>query len=366
MAGAATLTQAANPQGRQNAPQPMVPFVRASTRQTIPGQIDQSRQMTANAQQVGVFELPASGFLRSVVLLVTATGGSGGSGVLDADGPFSVIDQISLEDPSGRPIYGPISGYEMYLSNLYGGYEFQVDPTTFNAYDVSDAANGNFSFLLRIPVEASVRDAYASLVNQDSSAAYRVRISMSGEGAVFSTSPVTTLPSVRFQGWVELWTQPTATNLQGQPQQQTPPGLGTIQAWTRETNTLNSGDNGIRVKRVGNLFRNLVLITRDSSGDRVADSVLPDPIRVDWDSLTLKNEGRSLLLTKMENEYGVANPQGVLVYTFCDDLDGKPGAEMRNALLPTTPATRLEFNGSWGGAGSLTVMINDIAPVNLG
>src|SRR5690606_36560852 len=117
---------------------------------------------------------------------------------------------------------------------------------------------------------------------------------------------------------------------------------GTLQSWTREINALVSGQNTVRVKRVGNLFRNLVLITRDASGDRVANSVLPDPIRVQWDSLTLYDEGRELRLTKQENQYGgVALPNGVICYTFCDDLDGRPGHELHNALLPTTPATRL-------------------------
>ena len=58
-------------------------------------------------------------------------------------------------------------------------------------------------------------------------------------------------------------------------------------------------------------------------------------------------------------------PAGIYVYSFCDDLDGQSGHEMRNALLPTTVATRLEIDGSFTVAGSLTVLINDILPVNL-
>ena len=38
---------------------------------------------------------------------------------------------------------------------------------------------------------------------------------------------------------------------------------------------------------------------------------------------------------------------------------------MRNALLPTTVATKLEIDGSWAAAGSLDVLINDILPVGL-
>lgn len=357
-------TSVAKPEGKQSAPTPLVPFVKAAQRQTIPANIDEQRTLTANGQQVGVFELPAAGFLRSVQLLVTFSGGAGGSAVAEDDAPWSIIDQITLEDPSGRPIYGPVSGYSLFLSNLAGGYTNQVDPTAYNAYSALDA-NGNGSFLLSIPVEASGRDGYASLINQDSSAAYRVRISMAGSGDVFATPPAGNLPDVRFQAWVDLWTQPTPTNLAGQAQQQTPPGSGTLQMWTRETNPISAGTNTVRVKRVGNLFRNLLLVVRDASGDRVANTNLPDPIRIQWDNLTLTDEGLGLRLNRMEEAYGVAFPNGVVCYTFCDDLDGKPGFELRNALLPTTTGTRLEINGSFGVAGSMEVLVNDIIPVGL-
>lgn len=363
----ALAAETAAPQGRQDAPLPTVPFVRASQRQTLFANVDVTRTIGASSQQVGVFELPASGFLRRIPLLVTASGGDDGltPAVAAADGPWSVIEQITLEDPSGRPIFGPVSGYELFLANFAGGYTDQLDPATWAPFSTIDT-NGDFTFLLYVPVEASARDAYASLANQDSSAAYRLRISMADETAVYATSPGTTLPDVRFQAWVDLWTQPTATNLQGQPQQGVPPGSGTIQFWTREVNALVLGRNTLRVRRVGNLFRNLVLVTRDASGDRVASATLPDPIRIMWDNLTLTDEGRNIRLAKQESFLGGnAVPAGVYVYSFCDDLDGQSGFELRNALLPTTVATKLEIDGSWAAAGSLTVLINDILPVGL-
>lgn len=363
----ALASATAAPEGRQDAPLPMVPFVRASQKQTLFANVDVTRTITAAAQQVGVFELPASGFLRHIPVLVTASGGDDGltPAVAAADGPWSIVEQITLEDPSGRPIFGPVSGYEWMLSNLVGGYFDQSDPATWSPFSTIDT-NGDFTFLLYVPVEASPRDGYASLANQDSSAAYRLRISMADETGVYATSPGTTLPDVRFQGWVDLWTQPTAANLAGQGQQQVPPGSGTIQFWTREVNAVVVGRNTLRVKRVGNLFRNLVLVTRDASDDRVASSTLPDPIRIMWDNLTLIDEGRQIRLMKQESFMGGTTiPGGVYVYSFCDDLDGRQGFELRNALLPTTVATKLEVDGTFAVAGSLTVMINDILPVDL-
>lgn len=363
----ALASEVANPQNRQDAPIPTVPFVRASQRQTLFANADVSRVITASSQQVGVFELPASGFLRRIPLLVTASGGDDGAtpAVVAADGPWSIIEQISLEDPSGRPIFGPVSGWELFMANFAGGYTDQLDPATWAPFSAVDT-NGDFSFLLYVPVEASARDAYASLANQDSSAAYRLRVTMADETGIYATSPGTTLPTVRFQAWVDLWTQPTAANLAGQPQQQVPPGSGTIQFWSREVNAIVLGRNTVRVKRVGNLFRNLILVTRDAAGARVASATLPDPIRIMWDNLTLTDEGRAIRLAKQESFLGGnAVPAGVYVYSFCDDLDGQSGFELRNALLPTTVATKLEADGSWAAAGSLTVLVNDILPVNL-
>lgn len=362
----ALATQTARPEGRQSAPTPVIPFVRAANRQTLDAGIDVSRLLVAGSQQIGVFEIPATGFLRNITVLVTASNGDAGLATVaaDPDAPWSVIDQISLEDPAGQPIFGPVSGYEFYLSNWAGGYEDQVDPATWAAYSAVDT-DGDFRFLLHVPVEASLRDGYGSLVNQDSSAAYRLRVTLAGSAEVYTTPP-DTLPSVRVQGWVNVWTQPTPTNLMGQPQEMAPPGSGTVQFWTREINPVVSGNNALRVKRVGNLVRNFVLVVRDSSGDRVASTTLPDPIRILWDTLMLQDVGQVALLTRMEAQYnGVAAPAGVYIFTYCDDLDGKPGCELRNALLPTTPATRLEFQGSFNAAGSLTVLINDILPVGL-
>lgn len=346
---------------------PTIPFVRAADEQTIDTGIDVSRALTASTVTVGSFEIPATGFLRGIWLYVELTGGVDGLNpmVAQADAPWSIINQITLRDPAGNQIVGPLTGYSLYLANFVGGYQYLVDPINSGAYDALDT-DGNGSFMLWVPVEASARDGYASLVNSDSSASYVLEFTQAPASAVFSTEP-DTLPTVRWKAWVEVWTQPTATNLQGQPQAQNPPGLGTVQYWTREITTLTTGDNKVRVRRVGNLIRNLVTVTRNSSGARVAVSLLPDPVQWLYDSLLLSTEGRILRQAKQKDMLGTQLPIGVQLWSFCNDLDGKPGFELRNALLPTTPATRLENHGIWGAVsgGSLEVLINDIYPQGL-
>lgn len=359
----------AKPQGRagDTASLPQVPFVRAATQQTLPGGLDKSVALATSSRQVDVAEIPATGWLRGVWVLVEATGGVAGLATVAAkgDAPWSVIDSVTLTDPAGNQIFGPLSGYSIYLANFAGGYGFNVNPTNYGAYSAVTAA-GNFSFLLYIPVEASERDGYGSLPNQDSSAAYRLTINQAASSAVYSTAPDTLPTAVRYRTWAEVWTQPTPTSVGGLPQAQQPPGAGTTQYWTREINPVVSGNNSLRVKRVGNLFRTMILVARDTSGDRMADTDLPDPIRLIWDNLTLTDEGRALRFGKQVNQYGVADsvlPAGVLIYSYSHDIDGKPGGELRNGLLGTTPATRFQIEGSFGAAGSLEVIINDIQPV---
>src|SRR5690606_26082188 len=103
---------------------------------------------------------------------------------------WSIIDSIELDDPAGQPIFGPVSGYEFMLTNFAGGYEPQVNPAEYASFEAMDS-DGNFRFELSVPVEASARDGYASLTNQDSSAAYRLRITLAGASAVYDTEPTT-------------------------------------------------------------------------------------------------------------------------------------------------------------------------------
>lgn len=366
--GTQTMTLATPPGRGGDAPQVMVPFVRAARKQRIPTELDRSIQISASTVQVDMFELPAQGWLRGIWVLVEATGGVGAGVVAAGDAPWSAIGTIQVTDPAGNPIYGPVSGYSLYLSNLFGGYQFQGRPEDDPAFSAVGASGGNFSFLLYVPIEASARDAYGALPNQDSSAAYRVNIAQAPTAQIYTTPPATTLPTIRWRAWVDVWSQPTAVDLAGNPQQQQPPGAGTTQFWTTEVQTTVASYNTLRVRRVGNLFRTIVVVYRDASGVRLVNTALPDPVRWLWDSLTLTDQSRVLQFSETARQYGYIAaelPAGVQVFTFTDDLDGHPGYELRNALLPTTKATRLELQGTIGTAGNVTFLLNDVQPVSL-
>src|SRR3954470_11141131 len=124
MPTAATVTAGGTRQGtgRQNdrAVMPTVPFIRASAPHREPAGIDVSRQVTTSDQDLGVFDVPAYGYVRSIVLLVQATAGAGTSVTQAEDGPFSAIKNIALTEPNGAVIAQFNSGYDLYLANKWG------------------------------------------------------------------------------------------------------------------------------------------------------------------------------------------------------------------------------------------------------
>src|SRR3954466_14580717 len=79
------------------APIARVPFVAAAHEHMEP-----AFQFTvtpgANGIEQGPFDVPAYGYLRSIVLELTASGGTLGAGVLSPDFPWNIFERISLTD----------------------------------------------------------------------------------------------------------------------------------------------------------------------------------------------------------------------------------------------------------------------------
>lgn len=299
------------------------------------------------------FELPAFGYLRHVDLLVEATGGTGAVAVMKADAPWSVLGEVTLTDSNGQPIVGPLTGYDLYLVNLFGGYAFDADPLRSPAY-TAPSTDGNFKFLLRVPVEITARDGLGALANQNAASAYKLTIGVADLASVYSTNP-TTVPSVRVRGYMEAWTQP-ANGSQ-------PPYLGTTQVWSKEGKGIAaSGFSRHPLSRVGNAIRNLILVTRDAAGARVS-TILPDPVVFKLDSRQLQNVPPALVRARMAERYGYTGsqlPTGVYAFDFCSDFDGHPGGELRDQWLRTTSASRIEFEGAYGAVGRVELLVNDV------
>jgi hypothetical protein len=359
----------------QKTAQLLVPFVRAAE-EHIEQFVDESIVLTAATQQRGPFDLPAYGFVRGIYLQVDATGGVGSTTVTaNEDAPFNAIQEVALLDVNGAPIIGPFSGHDLFLIMKYGGYAVSPDPRQspqYSAVAVGASASGNFSFMLRIPVECNGRDALGALANQNASSTYKLRYTLNASTSIYGVAPGTTLPTVRVRASLDAWTQPTPSDLQGNPNAQTPPAHGTTSFWSKTVFNAAAGFQTIRLPRVGNYVRNLIFVARDTAnGTRVTGAVnFPDPASIYWDTRLLKSYLKNLWRHEMQRKYdftaaaeaarGLDN--GVYVEDYCHEFDGRVGQELRDGWLPTVQSTRLELTGTFAASTALTILTNDVSP----
>lgn len=375
-----------NPQNRNaggNGPVPMVPFIRASAEHREPTGIDVSRQMTASDQDLGVFDIPAYGYLRSLYVLVTTTGGVGAATATE-DAPWTVLKNIFLTEPNGSVLSQFNSGYDLKTAMKWGGYRwpFAADPQGSPVYTDSDfLANGNFSVGYRIPVELNLRDSLGSLPNQNAAAVFKLRLTLARILDVFATGPATTAPTVRVRVFLEAWDQPEVSSA-GVTNQITPPAMNTTQFWSPQIFNVNAGQQTIRLTRVGNYLRNLIFIYRRATSRANGDLDWPDPLTLYLDTRPLdiieRNNWKNQMYERtgfggtighrlatagvtLANDSSRSLDAGVFVYDFMHEFDGGLGMENRDLWLPTLGSTRLEIQGNFGNAGTLTVLTNDVA-----
>jgi len=347
-----------------------IPFTRAAVehRERF---VDDSSALTAAVQNIGPFDVAAFGYMRGIYVYVESASGAAGlnNAVSTADGPWSVLQDVTLRDVSGGPLVGPISGYDLMLINKYGGYAFDSDPVRWPTFvDVDN--DGGFSFLLYIPVEIVARNAFGALPNMNAANTYKLDISLAASATVFSTAP-DTLPTVRVRAWLDAWTAPQGTDPAGNAQGQRPPAVGTTQYWSKVTKNTVVGSNNVSLPRVGNFIRTLVMVVRDENGAREGADAPTDPLRLTLDSFDLFNDEMDVLRAIMARQYGYAlnaitnadDDEGVFVYSFSHDFDGHPGGELGDLWLPTSQSSRLEIVGSVvNAAGTLDVLTNDVNP----
>lgn len=346
----------------QRAPQVVIPFTAAAHEHVEPITTQSGIALGAATLPQGPFDVPAYGFLQHVVLDAVCTGGTTGTAVADA--PFTLFQSIALLDVNGAPIFGPMDGWATLMTNVYGNYGgARSDPRLAPGYV---GTTPNFSFQLRIPVQISRHNAYGAIANQNAAAAYKLQYTLNTSAAVWSVAP-TGSPVWTIRSWVECWSQPAASDILGRAQRREPPGHGTTQFWSSFTKSgLAAGQLNIILPRVGNLIRALVFICRDNSGVRT-DATMPDPIQFNWDARILTLESQRYRIFRQGEQLPVSTSRdtGIFVLPFNSISDGQVGDEAPNLWLPTVQASRLELAGVSAGAGSIQVLTNDVAPVEV-
>lgn len=385
MPTAATQSPSGNAQSRngKNSQKvvPTVPFIRASAKHREPTGIDIQKQLTTSDQDLGVLDIPAYGYVRNIVILVTASGGTGGapSATATEDGIFAALKNIYLTEPNGAVIAQFDSGYDLYLANKYGGYGHVIgsDPKASPVFSDMDSTFAGFSFRLKIPVELNVRDGLGSLPNQNAAATFKLRMTLAKVADIATGTLPSTLPTVRVRVELEAWDQPEISSA-GHTNQITPPAMNTTQFWSSQTYTVNSGNNTIRLTRVGNYIRNLIFVLKSSSSRSSGETVWTnaDPVFFYLDTRPLDIIEPNSWVDTMYNRtgYGAAvgtefpsneDPRGldngVRVYDFMHEFDGTLGHENRDLWLPTLGSTRLELQFNASSSGTLKVLTNDVA-----
>lgn len=349
-----------------------VAFVRASDENLSPGNLDRtSPVLGANNFDLGITDVPAYGFLRWLYILVQATGGAAGlnNAVAAEDGPFSVLQNIALTEPNGATILQVDSGFDLYLINKFGGYlpPSAADPKSGPNWSAV-ATSGNFTFMLRIPVELTGREGLGALPNQDSAGQFKLRAQIAPSATVYTTGP-DTKPVVRVRAWLAAWDQPQA-NSAGMANQVAPPAVGTTQFWSKQSGiAVSAGNNTIELKRKGNYLRQVIFVLRRAGSRANGEADWPDETRFLRDAFPARYYLEEVWKQQMFERTGFGTTgeaanglnNGVRFHDYMHEFDGALGRENRDLWQPTRGSTRLEISGSFGTASTLDVLYNDVA-----
>lgn len=343
--------------------QAALPFTSGSHEHTEPA-FTATYTPGTSVQRLNPTDIPAYGYISALVLDVQCSGGAGGT--LAADAPWNMLTDITLQDVNGSQIVGPINGYELMIANLVGGYG-GVRPNPADSPEYVGSAP-NPSFMLRVPVEITHKDALGALSNQNSSANYKLTFGINTTANIYSVAP-TTAPTITVRCHLEAWTLPADRDSRGNPQAQVPPLLGTGQ-YLSVQGPRNTVVNGFEAPftRLGQYLRFVAMIARDNSGVR-SDTVFPEPFVFEWDGMQIHNMTQRLLNRRFfERVNGVfTRPTGVFVlpWNYGGEWPGL-GNEQPTGWLPTTQSSRMLVKG--GGnttAGNVTFITCEVAPVEV-
>lgn len=359
--GTGQTTASVTPQNSGNAVSAVNPFTKASNQHYENTGYDVTVNLGAGTAPV--LPIPAYGFLRGLYLKCTLTA-TGGTPSYLGDGPFNALTAIQLQEPNGNPIYGQLgTSYDSYLIHKWGGYRAWSDPRSIQGVSITTTSA---VFWLRIPIELIERSALGSLPNQNSAAQFQLRWTPNTIAGVYSATTPPTSVTLRVQAFAEEWDQPSSSLL-GVPNQTVPPAVNTTQFWSKQSYPIVNGFNTITLNRVGNWIRELIFVTRDTTGTR-QNTLIPALTTVTLDAQPLTYFDSSQWAAYMYERTGYhgtadtagAQDTGVYLYGFNHDFDGQVGYETMKLWQYTVTSSRLQIAGTFGGAGTLDVLTNDV------
>lgn len=377
--GPAPVSTASNPSSAApaNAAPTQIPFVRASRKATQQDFTFGATQLATGASpQIGPMDIQTNGFLRSLDLFVSApTTGQATAGVsFQQDNPWSVLQNITLQDPSSEYIINPYSGYELYLAEKYfqyGGEAPFCDPRGDSNYFATIGTGtdaGSFQFVLRVPLEDRTRDAFTAVPNSAANKNYRFQANLNTSGNIYTTSP-SVLPSVTIQATNFYWTEPPAS-IGNVPTVQTPNGNGSVAYLDRETFTSLAGQTSptLIFKNVGRVYKSVIMILRSTASPSLRDDAdWPNPMSIWVNGYPLYYKPVNIWTSEMGDFYGlngqtkdIAGGLDTGVYVWYD-LANQPGRSTNwtdaNQYLATVPSSKIQLVGAFGASASNLVIL---------
>jgi len=231
----------------------------------------QSGLVLGAAQDIGPIDVKAYDYMRSILLKVeTTTAGSGTvTSVGSKDYPFNIISYLRVKQPNGQTMYSVTSGHHAAMIQKYGLYREpqNSDPRSDPDYVATVGTAPTVTFGIRIPFELDLRDALGALPNKDAAAPFTLELGLNSTSTIFSTAPGTA-PTIKITPILEAYDQPPET-LDGKAVETTPPNMNTLQRWTEQSITMVSGAYDARIRKLGNYVRELIYISKNSSGVRI-------------------------------------------------------------------------------------------------
>lgn len=302
---------------------------------------------------------PVGGYLRGLNFYITSvTGGTLTSGVVAADAPYNVIQNLYLRDPFGQPII-QADGYSLFLLNLYGGQvgslNFGNSPASLPSFAAASATTGAFSMRLYIPLELD-SSGYCSLPDMNAASQPQVQVQTNPSSSVFGAF-TGTAPTLTFAMDEPFWMAPVDNPAAA------PADVGSSAQWSVSKAAAGVGSaqfQRIQLPRVGTYIHTLILVLRDSTGARVDQWPAAD-LALWFDGVPVLFETFNERVDQMYTQFGVTRPTGVLVYTFRDSIQSfVSNGDTYDLLAPTTPATLLEVSGTFGTIANAPATIQAI------
>lgn len=355
---------------------PLVPFEIASQYSNrLSFQPPTTTLAAAATTPVTPIQVPAVGYLNGLLLEVTATSTGGTTPALLADGPFNVIQSINFRNAAGVNLIAPVTGYQLYLMNKYGG---QVNPG-FGPYadpkfGLQYSAPANITtvpvhFFLWVPLGIDASEAYGAIPALASNANYQVEMILAAQSS-FSTSTPTTVVAIRADAFY--YDLPAATDANGVGQATNPVGNGTTSIWQLEQPTVAPGTQLVQSFNVGNVIRNHIFTLRNSSGARIDTNGWPNLFEEYLDNQPRFSFTKNAFENLMSRWFGlgaatkdIANGLDTGVYVIpYHTLNGSAGGDPANTraqLLPTLNATLLQFRAQdFGSAASKLEILTEV------